>query len=51
MRKDYSIAAAARELNISYPTAKAIYKVFKKEKRIFKKSYRPPKGIKAEDIV
>lgn len=36
----YSISRAAQELKIYYPTAKAINKVYKRERRVLKKTYR-----------
>lgn len=36
----YSIVEAAKEVNIYYPTAKAINKVFRKENRIDRKAFR-----------
>lgn len=43
----YSISRAAQELKIYYPTAKAINKVYKRERRILKKTYRTT-GLKDE---
>ena len=36
----YSIVRAAEATGIYYPTAKAINKVFKQEKRVIKRSFR-----------
>ena len=38
--KGYSIAKAAKELAIYYPTAKAINKIYLLENRTFKKAFR-----------
>lgn len=38
--ENYSIAKAAVEVGIYYPTAKAINKVFKREKRVQKRNFR-----------
>jgi len=43
-----SISRAAQELKIYYPTAKAINKVYKRERRVLKKTYRTT-GIRDED--